>query len=167
MTKDEWVERMIYLANQPSQYSNTYPYNVLYYDGYYWYADCNNLQKSLFNGRDVYHPTKGSYQVDLTNTGDVTCEQLIAKCTYQSSDFSQLKMGEPRVLFLSGHIGAYLGRNVQTSKGLCNCVESTVAFGGGIVFSWVDSDGTRRSYQGGPKSLAWTKHGRADPWVQY
>ncbi len=54
MTKDQWVERLIYLANAKSKYDNTYPHNVLYYDGYYWYADCNNLQTALFNGRDVY-----------------------------------------------------------------------------------------------------------------
>lgn len=168
MTKDEWVERMIYLANQKTKYDNTYPHNVLYYDGYYWYADCNNLQKSLFNGRDVYNPTKGSYQHDLTNTGDVTCKGLIDKCTSVSTDFSKLKAGEPRVMYMTeGHIGAYLGKEVQTKKGICNSVESTVAFEGGIIFSYVDPDGTRRSYKNGPKSLKWYSHGRADPWVQY
>ena len=125
--KNEWVSRMQWLAQQKSKYKNQWPWNVLYYDGSVWWCDCkiiilipliysnllsfllyyflgSNLQKALFNGRDIYHATAGSYQRDLTNTGDVTVEVLYQKCTDRSSDFSKLKAGEPRILWMSGHI---------------------------------------------------------------
>ncbi len=167
MNKEEWVDRMIHLANSKSVYRNKYPWNVLYYDGAYWYADCNNLQKSLFNGRDVYNPKKDSYQRDLSNTGDVTTEGLYDLCDDKSSDFTKLKPGEPRILHLNGHIGAYLGKEIRVGKGIVNAVEATVAFGGGIVYSYVESDGRRLSYKGGPQSLKWTEHGKVSKWVSY
>lgn len=168
MTKTQWVERMEKVANEKSYYKNVYPYNVLYWDGTQWSADCSNLQKALFNGRDVYNPTKDSYQHDLSNTGDCTTEGLFDQCTSKSSDFTKLKSGEPRILHLNGHIGAYIGKEVKRSKGVCNVVECTVAFEGGILYSYVDSNGNRYSYKGGPKSSAkWTGHGLPSKWVSF
>lgn len=167
LTKAQWVDRLKTLARRKTKYSNEYPKNVLYYDGTYWWADCSNLMKSLFCGRDINDFTPRNYQRDLTNTGDITVETLIDRCTDKSSDFSRLKLGEPRILHLQGHIGAYLGENVQTSKGLCNAVESTPAWDGGIQFSYVSSNGGRYYAKGVSQRGAWTKHGKPSLWVQY
>jgi len=167
LSKDQWVKYLIELANRQTEYSNVYPYNVLYYDGAIWYADCVNLQKALFNGRNIYDYSPGGYQHDLSNTGDITTEQMIRACSDVSSDFTRLKSGEPRILHLQGHIGAYLGKTVVTSEGLCNVVEATGSFGHKIAFSWVDSDGTRRNAKGGYTNGKWTEHGLPSNWVSY
>ena len=168
ITKEKWVHDLIVLArDRVSAYSNKYPYNVLYYDGKKWTADCVNLNKALFNGRNIDDLTVNKCQRDLSNTGDITVEQMIARCTGQSNDFRQLKSGEPRILHLSGHIGAYLGQVVTYQGNQYNVVEATVSFGGGIVFSWVDSDGTRRNKKGGSPSKKWITHGRPTRWVKY
>lgn len=169
MNKTEWVNRMEKVANQPSYYKNVWPYNVLYWDGTHWYADCSNLQKALFNGRDVYNPQVNSYQRDLSNTGDVTVEGLFNQCTERSSDFTQLRSGQPRILHMNGHMGAYLGKEVQRSKGICNVIEATPAFGGGIVYSYVDSQGRRLSCKGctSTQVYSWTGHGKPSLWVSF
>ncbi len=165
MDKTEWVKRMETVANKKSVYKNVWPYNVLYWDGEKWYADCSNLQKALFNGRDVYNPAKNSYQKDLSNTGDVTVEGLFQQCTDRKSDFSLLKSGEPRILYMSGHMGAYIGKTVSRSKGTCNVIESTPAFAGGIQYTWVSSNGGRYDYKGGSGRGTWTGHGLPSLWV--
>ena len=167
MTKDEWVNKLITLANSKSRYTQEYPYNVLYYDGTTWSADCSNLMKALFNGRDISDKTANQYQRDLSNTGDVTVDGLINLCTDISTNFSKLKSGEPRILYMPGHMGAYLGKVVKTSKGECNVVESTPAWDDGIQFSYVDSTGKRLYAKGRDQRSTWTKHGKPSKWVQY
>ena len=63
---------------------------------------------------------------------------------------------------MKGHIGVYIGKTVQ---GKYNVIECTKSFGGGVVYSWVDSDGTRRKEQGGVKNGKWTHHGLPSKWV--
>ena len=76
-------------------------------------------------------------------------------------------MGEPRILYVQGHIGAYLGKEILTDKGLCNVVETTTSFGDKIAFSWVDPDGKRRNSKNGDIEGKWTKHGLPTLWVDY
>ena len=167
MTKTEWVNKLITLAKSKSKYTQKYPYNVLYYDGTTWYADCSNLMKALFNGRDISDKTANKYQRDLSNTGDVNADGLILKCTDISTNFSKLKSGEPRLLHMSGHMGAYLGKVVSRKKGECNVVECTPAWDGGIQFSYVDSSGRRLYAKGQSQKGNWAKHGKPSNWVQY
>ena len=168
ITKDKWVNDLITLArDRRSKYSNQYPYNVLYYDGSIWYADCVNLNKALFNGRNINDFTKGGYQRYLGNTGDITTEQMIQRCTDVKSDFTKLKSGEPRILHLNGHIGAYLGKVVEVNGARYNVVEATGSFGSKIALSWVDSNGQRRSQRGGSTAGYWTLHGKPTKWVKY
>ena len=163
--KEKWVQDLIVLArDRNTEYNNEYPYNVLYYDGNVWSADCLNLHKALFNKRDIYDKTPNKCQRDLSNTGDITEYQMISRCTDQSHDFTRLKAGEPRILYMDGHIGAYLG---QVIDGIYNVVEATAAFGRKITFSWVDSDGTRRDRKGGYQVRTWTAHGKPTRWVIY
>lgn len=165
--KVEWVKRMEKVANEPSVYRNKWPWNVLYWDGTKWFADCSNLQKALFNGRDVYHPKKDSFQRDLSNTGDVTTEGLFNQCTDRQSDFSKLKPNEPRLLHLDGHIGAYIGKEVTRGGYVYNVIESTPAWEDGIQYSYVDKQGRRFNHKGGQQRSAWTGHGLCTKWVQY
>ena len=165
-TSTKLVNDLIALARSKTKYSNKYPYNVLYFDGTIWSADCVNLLKALFNGRDITDKTKGSYQKGLTNTGDCTELGLITQCTDVSTDFSKLG-SVPKVLYMAGHIGCYLGKEIKENGITYNVVEATTNFGGGIVFSYVDENGFRYNYKGGKKSKCWEKHGEATKWVKY
>lgn len=168
MTSSEWVKRMEVIADYPkSTYKNTYPYNCLLWDGDRWYGDCVNIQKSLFNGRDVYNPGVNTYQSNLTNTGDCTEWGLLEQCSNISQDFTKLKSGEPRILYKPGHIGAYLGKEKTVNGRVVNVVECTPAWEDGIQYSYVDSQGVRRYKKGGESYGSWTHHGKPSKWVNY
>ena len=168
ITKSQWVHDLIVLArDRQSDYNNKWPYNVLYYDGKKWFADCVNVNKALFNGRDIYDFTVGGYQKNLKNTGDITVERMIELCTDRSTNFNKLKSGEPRILHMSGHIGAYLGQVVEYGGASYNVVEATASFGHKIALSWIDSDGTRRAKKGGSTNGKWYQHGIPSLWVKY
>lgn len=163
----KFVSDLIQLVSEESYYKNKYPYNLLYWDGKRWSADCLNLVKALLNGRDITDKRTGSYQVSLGLTGDCTESQLIGKCTDVSTDFGKLAKGVPELLYMSGHVGTYLGKEVVSYGKTYNVVECTTNFGGGIVFSYVDNAGTRFSHKGGTKSLKWEKHGKLTKWIEY
>ena len=168
MTKDQWVADLITIAKSKSTYKNVWPYNVLYWDGNKWYCDCVNLMKALFNGRSIKNPKKDSYATVLTNTGDVGTERFIELCEDVSTNFKMLKAGEPRILHLNGHIGAYLGKELRVSKGVVNAVECTGAWEKGALFSYVDPDGTRRYFKGSNNVRGrWERHGKPSRWVKY
>lgn len=165
MTNEQYLQRIKALADRKTFYKNKYPYNLCYInnDGR-TSADCVNLVKALLNGYNIYNNTVGYYQRDLSNTGDCTEAELIAQCTDVSPDFDRLTA--PEVLYMKGHIGSYVGECVRGGK-TYNVIECTVSFGGGIVYSWVDADGTRRAYKGGTKNGKWTLHGLPSRWVSY
>ena len=168
MNSNQLVERLETLAARKTFYKNKYPYNLCYInsDGR-TSADCSNLYKALLNGYDVTKTTVGYYQKNLSNTGDCTEAGLINQCTDVSTNFGKLKVGEPRLLYMQGHIGGYIGKTVVRNGKSYNVIEATPSFGNGIVYSWVDSDGTRRAYKGGSKNGKWTKNGLMTPWVSY
>ena len=91
LSKYTFVDFLIYLANQKSDYSQEYGKNTLLWDGEKWWCDCSNLLKALFNGRDIFDTTVGLYQKDLSLTGDINADQLINKCEDLSNDFTSLK----------------------------------------------------------------------------
>ena len=168
MTKDKWVADLITLAKSPSSYSSLWPYNVLLWDGNKWYCDSVNINKALFNGRNIQNQEKFSYQKTLSNTGDVNAEGFIKLCTDLSNDFTKLREGEPRILHLNGNIGAYLGKEITVSKGVINVVECTETWEGGVLFSYVDSNGNRSYFKGSNDIRGkWTTHGKPSKWVQY
>ena len=168
ISKDKWVSDLITIAKSPSEYKSKWPYNVLYWDGRRWYCDCVNINKALFNGRNINNPKKNSYQTTLGVTGDINTEGMINACTSVSTDFKKLKAGEPRILHLNGHIGAYLGKEIQVSKGTVNVVECTAGWEHGALFSYVDAHGTRRYTKGSTNTRGkWERHGLPSKWVQY
>ena len=173
ISSEELVNRLILVANDKSLYSQEEKYNSLYWNGTHWSADCSNLIKSIINGRDVYHPKIGSYQKKFEVVEDVNANDLILKCNDRSEDFNSLG-NVPRLLHLKdnqghGHVGIYLGRILTLPKGSVNVIESTVSWqANAIIYSWVDNDGTRRFFEGGPLSemkYNWTSHGSLDQWV--
>ena len=170
MTASEYINRLKIIESRKTYYKNKYPDNLCYIhsDGR-TSADCVNLVKAILNGYDVYRNEIGYFQRDLSNTGDVTEAGLLNQCSGISSDFANIKA--PALLYMSGHIGSYIG---ITPDNRFNVIECTTSFGGGVVYSWVDKDGTRRSENGGtPIILAngtyqrWTKYGYLTPWVSY
>ena len=167
MSKTEWVNKLEKLVKEPSSYRNKYPWNLLYWDGSRWWCDCSNLMKALFNGRDINHKVKGSYQNRLIDPGDVTEWGLFSQCSDQSSDFSKLKKGEPRLLYMQGHIGSYIGKEYKVKQGIVNSIECTGAMGGGIKYSYVDSKGGRYVNKGGTYLGKWAQHGKPTKWVTY
>lgn len=162
MTDKQFVERLTNIKNRKTFYKNKYPYNLCYIhkDGR-TSADCVNLVKAILNGYDVNKNTVGYYQRNLSNTGDCTEAELLAQCTDVSTNFKELA-DKPLILYMKGHIGVYIGKVVNDKY---NVIECTVSFGGGVVYSWVDEDGTRRSQKGGVASKKWTHHGLPSRWV--
>jgi len=171
MTSDEFVRRLEVLASRPSYYSNKYPYNVCYIhsDGRIS-ADCWNLIKCILNGYDVNSTKVGYYQHDLSNTGDADGKTLVGMCSDVSTDFSRLKNGEPRFLYLKGtkvdHAGAFIGERNIGGK-IYNVIEVTSSWERKILYSYVDSEGWRRHYKGAAKNGRWTKHGKMTAWLDY
>ena len=169
MTERQFTERLTIIKNRKTFYKNKYPYNLCYInkDGR-TSADCSNLVKAILNGYDVYKNQVGYYQKDLSNTGDCTEAELIAQCTDVSTDFKALG-NHAEILYMKGHIGTYLGYSVDNRF---NVIECTTSFGGGVVYSWVDQDGTRRSENGGKPIVLkdgtyqrWSHHGKPTKWV--
>ncbi len=166
MTNDELINKLNILCARKTGYNNKYPYNLLYVHKDKTTADCVNLYKALFNGYDVNKTTVGYYQRDLSNTGDITEAQMLSLCSDVSSDFTKLVDGQFEILYMKGHIGGFT-KTIQKNGKYYNVVECTTSFGGGIVYSWVDPDGTRRSCKGGVIKKKWTHHGKPTKWIEY
>lgn len=169
-TEKELVNVLIKLAsgNPGSDYRNSPPYNLLYWSGSRWSADCHNLYKALFNGRSTVNPAPGSFQADLSATGDCTERQLMNQCTQRSNNFKAL--GDRfRCLYMDGHFGGYLGKEVEIpGQGIINCVEATPRWEDGIQYSYVDENGGRRWAKGKPIDGGyWLEHGLATKWIDY
>ena len=169
MTDDQWVEKLKTLARGKSNYKAAFPWNLLYWDGTRFWSDCSNLEKALFNGRDINNKKVGSYAWPLTATGDCSEYALLMQCAdVQWGAFGSLKAGEPRILYQEGHIGAYLGEEwEEPGQGIVNCVESTPAWEDGIQFSYVAPNGARSWCKGGAVRSYWEAHGLASKWVAY
>lgn len=162
MTEKQFVERLHNIKNRKTFYKNKYPYNLCYInkDGR-TSADCVNLVKAILNGYNIFNNTIGYYQKDLSNTGDCTEAELLSQCSDVSQDFKDLGT-HAEILYMKGHIGVYLGYIVD---GKYNVIECTKSYGGGVVYSWVDPDGTRRNESKGVKNSKWTHHGKPSRWV--
>ena len=175
MTSAQLVERLKKLASRKTYYRNVYPDNLCHIHGDgRTSADCVNLYKALLNGYDVNVTATGYFQSNLSNTGDCTEWGLLQQCSDVSGDFRKLKAGEPRLLYMSGHIGGYIGEEVNRNGHIYNVIECTTSWGGGIIYSYVDADGWRLQFKGASRTKRgngsdnrWTSHGKMTPWVNY
>ena len=167
MTSEDFIKRAKVLASRRTYYKNKYPDNLCYVhtDGR-TSADCVNLYKAILNGYDVYNQTPGYYQRTLTNTGDCSEARLMAQCSDVSTDFKKLKNSEPRLLYMKGHIGAFIGSEIINGKEY-NVIEATASWGGGILYSYVNEKGERYNHKGGSRNGKWTQNGLLTKWVKY
>lgn len=170
-TQTDWVNALKQCASLWSAYSNNYPYNCMYWTGECLYSDCSNLEKSLFNGRNPWNMQAGTWQADLSNTGDCTEYGLISQCSDVSSNFSLLSKGVPELLYMDGHIGAFIGQEVVVNGFIYNCIESTAWTGDfghtGVIYTYVDQYGRRLNHKNGWVNCTWALHGKPTKWVKY
>ena len=172
MTSAQYIERLKVLAARKTYYKNKYPDNLCYCHGDgRTSADCVNLVKAILNGYDVNNTTPGYYQRNLSNTGDCTEIGLLNQCTGISKDFKAIKA--PAILYMQGHIGTYIGITPDNRYNVIECTCAKV-IGNGIVYSWVDQDGTRRSENGGKPIILsngtyqrWEQYGYPTKWVAF
>ena len=176
ISAEELVERLMVIADGQSIYNQKQRYNNFYWNGTHWSADGSNLLNSIINGRDVYIPEIDKYQNTFPVVGDVDANILILECNDLSNDFNKLESGVPRLLHFkdnkgNGHVGVYIGKNLTSSKGNVNVIEYTSSWKtNAVIYSWVDYNGTRRFYEGGPLSemkYNWTSHASLDKWIAY
>lgn len=166
MTESEFVSRLKTLAARKTYYKNKYPDNLCYiHNDMRTSADCVNLLKAILNGYDVNKTTPGYFQRDLSNTGDCTEAQLLCQCTDVSNDFKELG-NHCAILYMKGHVGAYLGHEVVIDGCIYNTIECTASWTKGILYSYVDGDGSRKHYKGSKRNGVWTQFGRPSRWVQ-
>lgn len=83
---------------------------------------------------------------------DITEEQMIAKCSDVSTDFSKIEVGE--YLWMQGHAGIYIGNGLAA--------ECTPAWKDGVQITAVHNIGKKDGYNG----RTWTKHGKM-PYITY
>lgn len=165
----EFVRMLKALVDMKTKYCNKYPYNIgyVYEDGSRSF-DCWNMIKSLLNGYDITNSTPGYKCPTLSVTGDVDGRGLLNSCSKVSKDFSILdRYPAGTYLFIANsHSGIYVGDTVVDGK-VYNVVECTASWGKKVLYSYVDSDGSRRPYKGGRKNGQWTDFGLLDKYVEY
>lgn len=165
MRSKEFVEELVYIANNRlTFYDNTFPGNcgLIYKNGAISF-DCIGLVKSVINCPDIgykYAP-EGFYAVPGTVIGDWSEIQILNNCT-DVGWWSFWNMSAGEYLYMSGHGGVYVG-----DYGNYNVVECTGAWQGGVLMSWIDTDGTRRQYRNGPVNGRWEAHGKLSAYIDY
>lgn len=162
-TDKEYVAKLELAATIPNGYDQPYPYNCGYFDGERTTWDCVNLNKTIINGWE-YSDRPGSFCNDFSRTGDCTEWGLLSQCEY-STNFS--KMDCVAVLYMPGHIGNYIGKEVTKNGKVYNVIECTGAWGGGVLYSYVDKYGRRFNHMGGTQNGSWTHWGKMVKWLKY
>lgn len=169
---DDFCAHAIYCAlNRRSYYDGRFPANSMQiHSGGVLSADCIGFIKGLINDPDIYKRFSpvGYYAPIGKVIGDIGERAIYNECTDRSTDFSKLAKGEyiemdSRV----GHAGLYVGEFTDNS-GICNVIECTTNFGGGITTSYVDSQGRRWNHKNGTlNDLRWERHGKLSRYVDY
>lgn len=169
MTSREFIDKLMHIAFEvPNQYKNYWPQNLGYYNSngrFSW--DCWNLPKSLIWGWKEVKKV-GYYQPKNLETGlgDWSGAKIMTYCTERSTDFSKITPGEFMMNGPNDHAGIYVGEFTRNGR-VYNVIECTVAFGGGVVPSYVSSTGLRYSSKGGNRNGSWARHGKLSKWIDY
>ena len=170
-SQDEWVNAMERFTKYNTKYISKQPFNPITWHGSALGTDSVGFQKTLFNSRNLFSEKEGVELVQtLENTGNCTEYGLISQCSNISTDFKLLKKNEPRILYMQGHIGAYLGKNVSVNGLIYNVLEWTKwpgDFSAGLIYSYIDENGRRLNHRGGRQMLTWEAHGKPTKWVKY
>ena len=165
--KDELVEKLLYLVEQKSAYTSVSGDKLLLWKEGKFHCDCSGMIKALLNGFDIYNFKEGDKLSEFPVTGDKNSKQLIEGCIDVTDNFFNLN-SVPRFLYLENHIGVYIGKEVKCGNDegdLCNVVECTSSWEGGIKLSYVDLLGNRYNKKGGTKEKKWLKNGLPSLWV--
>ena len=170
MKQKEFLDMLRIAHEVPNCYSNSFPKNLGYYDGKKYSFDCWNLIKVVLSG---WKPNgiKGDYiKPTQLVTGDIDGKRLLEKCSNRSRDFSKLSVpGSYLYLESDPHSGIYVGDTLINGQ-IYNVIEATKngKFGNGVLYTYVDKDGTRRKYKGSSKtSLKWSEFGLLTRFVEY
>ena len=170
MTNKEFVNALIVAHEVPNCYCNKFPKNLGYFDGSKYSFDCWNLVKVVLSGWKPTGIKKSYIEPARLVTGDVDGKTLLNRCTNRSTDFSKLSIpGTYLYLASDPHAGVYIGDRTIDGK-VYNVIEATKngKFGNGVVFTYVDKDGTRRKYKGSSKTaLKWSEYGLLTKYVEY
>lgn len=165
MKAGNWTERLRYLAsNRKTYYDNTFPGNCgeINADGSISF-DCIGMVKSVINEPDIVykHSPAGYYVKPGQKIPDTSEAGILALCSGITwGSFDRVANGE--YLYMSGHAGVYF-----TGAKNYNVVECTPAWKGGVQYSWVDPDGTRRQVRGGWPCGTWEAHGKLSTFIDY
>lgn len=117
----------------------------------YWGFDCVGLIKGIlwgWNGNRAKSYGGAVYQAN--GVPDSSANTIFKKCTEQSSDFSNVEVGE--AVWMDGHIGIYVGNGLV--------VEATNKWKDGVQITACNCSKT------GYNRRDWTKHGKL-PYVEY
>lgn len=169
MNSSDFLNMLKTAHDVPNCYNNKFPKNLGYYDGSKYSFDCWNLIKVVLSG---WKPTgvKGSYiQPSKLVTGDIDGATLLKKCSSRSKDFTKLSVpGTYLYLASNPHSGIYIGDTVINGK-IYNVIECTKnTWGNGVLYTYVDKDGTRRKFKGSTSTkLKWSEYGLLTQWVTY
>ena len=165
MKQADFINMLKVAHDVPDYYNAHWPYNLGYFDGTRYSFDCWNLIKVILAG---WQPTGiiGSY-TSPTVTGDIDGATMLSKCYNRSKDFSKISVpGTYLYISNSPHSGVYVGE-FERDGYYFNVVECTAAWDNKVQFTYVDENGGRYQYKGGPKNpYSWTDYGLL-PWVEY
>lgn len=166
MLQQDFLDMLKKAHDVPNFYNNTPGKNLGYHwsNGYFSF-DCWNLIKVILAGWNGTNPVGTNVQPSVT--GDIDGLTILKKCSNRSKDFSILKTrGSYLYIYSSPHAGVFVGDVVIEGK-VYNVIECTGAWGGGVLYTYVDAKGYRYQYKGGPKNkYKWEEYGLL-PWVDY
>lgn len=169
---NDFCDRAKYIAlNRQSFYNNSFPFNSMYiHQNGVLSADCIGFIKGMINNPDIYNKYEpvGYYCPIGKNIGDIGEREIYNQCTEKSSDFRKLYKGAYLEMdMIVGHAGLFVDEFVDNS-GVCNVIECTTDFGGGITTSYVNEYGQRYNHKNGEYSgLNWERFGKLSKWINY
>ena len=165
LTSKDWTDRLKYLeGHRTTYYDNSFPGNCgLIYNGGAISFDCIGMVKSVINYPDIVYKTSpaGFYVTPGQVIGDIAEIDILNECSdVVWGNFANCVNGE--YLYMSGHAGVYFSGNPDV-----NVIECSPAWRGGVMCSWVDPDGTRRSWRQGEALGRWEAHGKLSRYISY
>ena len=115
--------------------------------------DCVGIIKSILWGwNGDKNAVYGGAKYASNGVPDIGADYMITLCGGQSTDFSNIEIGE--AVWKKGHIGVYIGNGLA--------VECTPAWDNKVQITAVANIAKSKAYN----NRTWTKHGKL-PWVKY
>ena len=183
MSQEDFIAALQSAYAVPNYYNNHFPYNCGYFDGQRYSFDCWNYINSILAG---WKPTGvvGSYiKPSDFRTDRYSGGGLLSQCSGQSQDFTKLYI-PGTYLYMSKlvtrsdgtrtraewHSGVYIGETNYQGH-VVNVIECTSDWNHCIQYTYVDEEGSRYQYKGGPGGARqgwtpWSDYGLL-PWVDY